>query len=380
MPLTSVKIWQRSARSRAARATAEVSEPPRPRVVISAAWTALPPEASSRPSSAATLMPWNPATMTILPAASSACTRRGSMPAIRALPYWPSVVIPAWGPVRLIAGTPSVWSAIETSVALCCSPVARSTSSSRASGSSVMAAARARSSSVVSPIAETMTTRRDPVARSRAIRRATRLMRPASATDEPPNFMTTSGADHGGILAEGRMGPDSGRLLSTGRPARSGPHVEPIPVRTWLPGLRHVPGSVRSPVRTCPGPGRRPVRSGPQAWTVSRFEGIPADARTTDGTRGAAAGSPSGARQVNRIDPRGRRSGQMSAGRTLVTALPTCARAVDKRRNRRTLPRPAARVALAPGAAEPGYRQSRGHPTRTRLLPAPGQWDPQPSA
>src|SRR4051794_3765165 len=56
-----------------------------------------------------------------------------------------------------------------------------------------MAAARPRSSSVVSPIAETTTTRSLPAARSRAIRRATRLMRSASATDEPPYFWTTRG-------------------------------------------------------------------------------------------------------------------------------------------------------------------------------------------
>ena len=49
--------------------------------------------------------------------------------------------MPAWAPLRLIAGTPSEWSAIETRVALWCSPVARRTSSSRGSGSSVTAAA-----------------------------------------------------------------------------------------------------------------------------------------------------------------------------------------------------------------------------------------------
>src|SRR3954462_12013953 len=101
--------------------------------------------------------------------------------------------MPAWGPVRLIAGTPSPWSAIDSSVALWCSPVASRTSSSRGSGSSVIAAARPRSSSVVSPIADTTTTRSLPAARSRAIRRATRLMRSASATDEPPYFWTTIG-------------------------------------------------------------------------------------------------------------------------------------------------------------------------------------------
>ena len=102
--------------------------------------------------------------------------------------------MPACGPVRLMAGTPSPWRAIDSSVAAWCSPVARRTSSSRGSGSSVIAAARPSSSSVVSPMAETTTTRSWPAARSRAIRRATRLMRSASATEEPPYFWTTRGA------------------------------------------------------------------------------------------------------------------------------------------------------------------------------------------
>ena len=56
--------------------------------------------------------------MTTLPASSSVRTRVGSTPAIRARPYRPSVVIPAWAPVRLIAGTPMAWRAIDSSVAL----------------------------------------------------------------------------------------------------------------------------------------------------------------------------------------------------------------------------------------------------------------------
>ena len=56
------------------------------------------------------------------------------MLAMRALPWRLSVVMPACGPLRLIAGTPSAWRAIDTSVALWCSPVARSMSSSRSSG------------------------------------------------------------------------------------------------------------------------------------------------------------------------------------------------------------------------------------------------------
>ena len=47
------------------------------------------------------------------------------------------------------------------------------------------------SSSVVSPIAEMTTTTSLPAAWVATIRRATRLMLSASATDEPPNFCTT---------------------------------------------------------------------------------------------------------------------------------------------------------------------------------------------
>ena len=46
----------------------------------------------------ASLMPWNPATMTTLPGASSARTRAGSTLAIRARPWRPSVVMPACAP------------------------------------------------------------------------------------------------------------------------------------------------------------------------------------------------------------------------------------------------------------------------------------------
>src|SRR4029077_11896586 len=131
--------------------------------------------------------------------------------------------MPACGPVRLMAGTPRPWSAIDSRVALWCSPVASRTSSSRGSGSSVMAAARPSSSSVESPMAETTTTRSCPAARSRAIRRATRLMRSASATEEPPNFWTTSGVDGSGIgagiLPCANRDPDRPRTMSDPSPA-----------------------------------------------------------------------------------------------------------------------------------------------------------------
>src|SRR5450759_615927 len=136
--------------------------------------------------------------------------------------------MPAWAPVSAMAGTPNACRAIETSVALWCSPVARSMSSSRGSGSSVMAPARASSSSVVSPIAETTTTRSQPVARSRAMRAATRLIRSALATDEPPNFCTTSGLDMARILSAeaGQPRCREAQLPRCGRVARR-------PLGTW---------------------------------------------------------------------------------------------------------------------------------------------------
>ena len=75
MPRTSVKIWQRSAaqrggegdRGRVAAATAERRD-----LLVVGRRVAL--------------WPWKPATMTTLPSSSSARTRRGSMPAMRARP------------------------------------------------------------------------------------------------------------------------------------------------------------------------------------------------------------------------------------------------------------------------------------------------------
>ena len=106
------------------------TDPPRPSVVTSPCWC--------DPS----VDPWNPATMTTLPRAISSRTRTGSTFAMRARPCERSVRMPACAPVRLIAGTPVAWSAIATRVPLMCSPVASRRSISRASGSSVMLAAR----------------------------------------------------------------------------------------------------------------------------------------------------------------------------------------------------------------------------------------------
>src|SRR5829696_1254731 len=72
------------------------------------------------------------------------------------------------------------------------SPAVSSMSSSRPGGSGVTCWARSSSSSVVSPIADTATTTSWPSRRVATIRSATRLIRSASATEEPPYFCTTS--------------------------------------------------------------------------------------------------------------------------------------------------------------------------------------------
>ena len=69
------------------------------------------------------------------------------------------------------------------------SPVDSSMSISRGSGVSEISAASETSSSVVLPRAETTANTPSPPSRAAAMRRATRLMCSASATDVPPNFM-----------------------------------------------------------------------------------------------------------------------------------------------------------------------------------------------
>jgi len=72
------------------------------------------------------------------------------------------------------------------------SPVESSMSISRGSGAADTSSAAAISSSVVLPRAESTATTFQPASRFSTIRWAARLMRCASATEVPPNFMTTS--------------------------------------------------------------------------------------------------------------------------------------------------------------------------------------------
>ena len=70
--------------SATAKATAEVSDPPRPSVVAS------PPS----------FTPWKPATMATEPLSSARRTRSGFTALICAVPNWASVMKPAWEPVK----------------------------------------------------------------------------------------------------------------------------------------------------------------------------------------------------------------------------------------------------------------------------------------
>ena len=102
-----------------------------------------------------------------------------------------SVTIPAWEPVRLIAWWPRSLIAIAHSAQLIRSPVDSSMSISRGSGVVETSSAIEISSSVVFPRAESTATTRWPCSRADTMRRAARLMRSASATEVPPNFITT---------------------------------------------------------------------------------------------------------------------------------------------------------------------------------------------
>src|SRR4051812_14411006 len=99
--------------------------------------------------------------------------------------------MPACEPGSEIALWPRSLIAIAHSAQEIRSPVESSMSISRGSGVTETSSAIEISSSVVLPRADSTATTRCPCSRAATIRRAARLMRSASATDVPPNFMTT---------------------------------------------------------------------------------------------------------------------------------------------------------------------------------------------
>ncbi len=125
-----------------ATATAVVSLPPRPSVVMS-------PLAS---------MPWKPATTGMRPSSRAFRMRSLCTFTIFALLCVPFVSMPAWRPVKLMAGYPMASRASASSVMETCSPVDSRRSSSRAGGFEVTARESPISSSVVLPMADTTAT------------------------------------------------------------------------------------------------------------------------------------------------------------------------------------------------------------------------------
>src|SRR5215210_4231192 len=185
-PATSVKISHTSAPSAAATATAVVSEPPRPSVVTSSdSWET----------------PWKPATSTILPSSRPRRMRSALISMMRALVCPLSVTIPAWEPVSEIASCPRSLITIAASAQVTRSPVERSMSISRGSGRSETSYASDTSSSVCFPRAERTATTLVPASFAVTIRFAARLMRSASATEVPPNFITTVSVPRIGMAA-----------------------------------------------------------------------------------------------------------------------------------------------------------------------------------
>ncbi len=166
-------------------ATAEVSDPPRPRVVISP-WSSA---------------PWNPATTTIFPSSSAPRRFWLSISRILALPDIWLVWMPAWKPKKDLALSPLDLSIMAIKAAVVCSPVASSTSSSLSSGFSDACLARLIRLFVTPAIAESTTTIRSPFSWAFCTRSATVEILSRSATDVPPNFCTRKAIVSPKILA-----------------------------------------------------------------------------------------------------------------------------------------------------------------------------------
>ena len=137
-----------------------------------------------------------------------------------------SVRMPACEPVSETASWPRSWIAIATRAHAIRSPVESSMSNSRTFGVGETWWARSISPSVVLPIAETVPTTRRPRCFASTRRRATCLILSGSATDEPPNFITTVSKSTGGAYR-----PRSGaRPACRARERRGVLQRPPVPV------------------------------------------------------------------------------------------------------------------------------------------------------
>ena len=172
-----MQISHSSALSAAANATAEVSDPPRPNVVISPRW----------------LTPWKPATIGMQPASNSARRATVSISWILALPCTLSVFIEIWSAKNDLAWTPMDKSPRLNKEIVTCSPEAVSTSISRALPWSPPMSWPMVTKRLVSPdIADTTTTTSWPWSMYPFMRCATPRIRSTSPTLVPPYFWTIS--------------------------------------------------------------------------------------------------------------------------------------------------------------------------------------------
>src|SRR5215217_6873387 len=274
-----------SASIAAASATAVVSEPPRPSVVTSLAVET----------------PWKPATSTIWSSSSAARMRSARTSRIRALVWLVSVTMPACEPVSEIARWPRSLIAMAHSAQDIRSPVESSMSISRASGVGETSSAMWISSSVVLPRAERTATTRWPFSRAATMRRAARLRRSASATEVPPNFITTvpdttvesrrAGLRDGLESRTRQWTIDGLHRLAGGSMIRHGEddRDETTPFEAWAAG----PGP---PVRDAAGGGARRGCAG------ARRRARPAADRATARGHRDAAGRRDGDRRRRRVE------------------------------------------------------------------------------
>ena len=187
---------QRSASKAAAKATAVVSDPPRPNVVM-------------RPSGE---IPWKPATTaTFIPSPNLAMMLSLGISSIRADEWADVVFTGTCHPCQLRAGTSISCSVNAIKPAVTFSPEETTASYSRASYRGDVSLTQPTNSFVLPDIAETMTITSYPLETSRATRFAARLMRSRVATDVPPNFITSTGITFplikvvGGLCATSRQ-------------------------------------------------------------------------------------------------------------------------------------------------------------------------------
>src|SRR5580704_204135 len=198
---------QRSAPIAAAIATADVSEPPRPSVVMR-------PVSSCRP--------WKPEI--------TATSARSLMRRISSSPLTSRMRADAWAcevrigscqPCQERATIPIACSVIASNPEVTCSPEATTTSYSRASCSTAASRHHSTSRLVVPDMADTTTATSWPASTSRLTWRDTLRMRSMSATDVPPNFITSramtrtpASPRHGKIAQAGANWIDTGAVAS----------------------------------------------------------------------------------------------------------------------------------------------------------------------